>query len=79
MTIFYVSIQLGLLEFLKLMMSILMYQPALEKIIFIQAVSNNGDYGQENNSQHVTNTFLCQGHMFRIQYHVVPHKLYTDH
>ena len=41
-------------------MSILMYQPALEKIIFIQAVSNNGDYGQENNSQHVTNTFLYQ-------------------
>ena len=60
MTIFYVSIQLGLLEFLKLMMSILMYQPALEKIIFIQAVSNNGDYGQENNSQHVTKTFLYQ-------------------
>ena len=27
---------------------------------FIQATSDNGDYGQENNPQHVTNTFLYQ-------------------
>ena len=27
---------------------------------FIQAASDNGDYGQENNSQHVTNTVLYQ-------------------
>ena len=26
--------------------------------IFIQAASDNGDYGQENNSQHVTNTVV---------------------
>ena len=55
--IFYVSIQIGLLEFLKLLMGILQYQPTLDKTISTQAASDNGDYSQQNNSQHVTNTF----------------------
>ena len=36
MTIYNVSIQLGLLEFLKLMMGILQYQPTSEKTILFK-------------------------------------------
>lgn len=45
--IFYVSIEIGLLEFLKLLMGILQYQPTLDKTISIQAASDNGDYSQQ--------------------------------
>ena len=32
----------------------------IRETFFTQAASDNGDYGQENNSQHVTNTVLYQ-------------------
>ena len=39
-------------------MGVLQYQPTLEKNIFTQVDSDNGDYGQENNSEHITNIVL---------------------
>ena len=61
------------------MMAILLPTSAnINENIFTQAASNNEDYSQENNSQHVTNTVMyqyppqgnSQGHMLTIQYHV---------
>ena len=59
MTIYNVSIQLGLLEFLKLMMGILQYQPTSEKT-FLFKPPLIMEITVKKITQHVTNTFLYQ-------------------